>query len=95
MNRRKLSRITTVGILAAMLALPAQAAAPHGRVPGNAWEWLTSLWQRGIVALWPGSDSGQKQGLGIDPNGGVQPAPTNEGNGIDPSGLGHGIDPNG
>lgn len=102
MNRRKLSRITAAGLLAALLALPAQAAVPHGRVPGNAWEWLTSLWQSRIAALWPGSEAAQKEGHGIDPNGGSQPVPTGPGPSISPNGgtidtndQGHGIDPNG
>lgn len=104
MTQRKLSRIIAAGILAAVLALPAQAhAAPHRtRGPLSAWEWILRVWQRGIEAVMPESGAGRKEGLGIDPNGG-KPAGQNGSGYVIPDGgatsaqdsEGYGIDPNG
>ena len=109
MNRRKLSHVTAAGLLAALLMLPGPALAqsPHHRVSGDLWSWLAGAWQRGMVSLGVGGlgeKAGEKQGLGIDPNGG---APTGQGGATGqnaPTGSpgdtlrgdqGLGIDPNG
>jgi hypothetical protein len=106
MNRRKLSHVTAAGILAALLMLPGQAMAqsPHHRASGDLWSWLAAAWHHGMASLGAGG-MGEKQGLGIDPNGGNptgqggatgQSAPTGSTTmPTGPSGQGYRIDPNG
>lgn len=97
MNRRKLSCITVAMALVTTLALPGPAsAAPRGHIPGaDAWAWFSGLWNR-AVAVVVGGDGVQKQGYGIDPNGGTSGGTTSgtSGSGT-PADQGYGIDPNG
>lgn len=104
MKNRKLSQLVVAGLLAAVLGVPGIARAEGGREAGSigAWEWLVSLWEEGVSALWAGSQT--DQGLGVDPNGGEGAGSEGDaGPGVDPNGggagsqtdQGHGIDPNG
>lgn len=102
MTRRKLSHVIAAGILAALVLLPgpASAAPLHPRGSVDLWSWLAGFWSRGISSLGSRSGVGQKQGLGIDPNGGTSGG-TGSSTGGTTSGAtiqgeqGHGIDPNG
>jgi hypothetical protein len=104
MTQRKLSRIIAAGILAAVLALPAPAHAAFNRTRGpvNLWEWMVRVWERGISAVVPERGVDQKEGLGIDPNGGKPAGQGGSGSGTVPDngtatpqdGLGSSIDSN-
>ena len=105
MTQRKLSHIIAAGLLAAVLALPAQAhaATTRTRGPVSVWEWIARVWQRGISAVVPESGTGRKEGPGFDPNGSRTPS-QGEAGGIDggtsttpatSNDTGGGIDPNG
>jgi hypothetical protein len=85
MNRRKLSHVIAVGVLAVLLTLPGTALAQGRRTrgPASVSDWLTCLWQRGISVLLPGSQVIEKLGPGIDPNGGK---PTGAGGTTSPDG---------
>lgn len=88
MKNRKLSRIVAAGLLAAVLGAPGIARADGGREAGSigAWEWLVSLWNEGVAALWSGSDKEPKPGAGIVPSEGGAESETDQGHGIDPNG---------
>lgn len=72
MNRRKLPHVIAVGILAALLALPGPAGASslQARNVGSMWQWLVSLWSHEFSALSSRNGGLEKEGPGIDPNGG-------------------------
>jgi hypothetical protein len=69
MNRRKLSHGIAAGLLVGMVAMPGPAGARgvERHVATDVWSRLVAmLWSRTVSNLVPW----QKQGLGIDPNGG-------------------------
>jgi hypothetical protein len=101
MNRRKFSHVAAVGILAVLLALPGPAGASslQTRSVGSMWQWLVSLWSHELSVLSPGNGGFQKEGPGIDPNGG-KPAgsggtnsSSNSGEPIGSIGIEHGSAP--
>lgn len=101
MNQRTIRRAITAGVLAAVLALPGpvHAANPGHGGSANLWDWLSSLWERGISALWPlsAASGSSETGSGANPDGGSAQGT----DGVDPSGgttqgdAGAGVDPNG
>lgn len=107
MNRRKLPHVVAVGVLAALLALPGPALAQggHSRVSAGVLEWLAGLWGRAMAIQDASLRPTQKEGYGIDPNGGRSAAAGGStGQSATGSGTatgsvihdeGYGIDPNG
>jgi hypothetical protein len=94
MSSRNLSRSIVVCLLAVTLAGPAvaQVHSAGPKRPVHTWEWLTGLWQWGVTNLAPRNEASEKQGYGIDPNGGPtvgSPGASSQSDG------GMGIDPNG
>jgi hypothetical protein len=74
MNRRKLFHVIAVGLLVGLLMVPGAALAQpahHVRGPVDFWSWLAGFWGGGVSGLRLPSGLEQKQGLGIDPNGGT------------------------
>ena len=88
MKNRKLSRMIAAGLLAAVLGAPGIARADEGREAGSigAWEWLVSLWEEGISAVWAGSEKPPQPEPGIVPGDGGTQSETDQGHGIDPNG---------
>lgn len=88
MKSRKLSRSVAAGLLAAVLCTPGVARAQGEREAGSigAWEWLVSLWEEGVAALWSESEKESKPGPGIVPEGAGAGSETDAGYGIDPNG---------
>lgn len=105
MNQRTIRRAITAGVLAAVLALPGpvHAAGPGNSGSANLWDWLSSLWERGIFVLWPlsaasGSAGPGGSGPGADPNGGTaqgEQGPEADPNSVNSGDQGPGADPNG
>jgi hypothetical protein len=104
MNQRTIRRAITAGVLAAVLALPnpVHAASP-GSGSANLWDWLSSLWEKGIAALWPLSAASDSSEVGSGEGGSASDGGTAQGEhapGADPDGVdsgdqGPGADPNG
>ena len=71
MNRRKLSHVIAAGLLAGLLGLPgtALAAGPRTHSPARTWRSIAD-WQYQLVAYLLTGGMLQKEGYGIDPNGG-------------------------
>lgn len=90
MKNRKLSHAVAAGLLATVLGVPGIARAEGGREAGSigAWEWLVSLWEEGVSALWAGSEKPPQPEPGILPGGGEAGSQTDQGHGIDPNGGG-------
>ena len=74
MNRRKLPHVVAVGVLATLLALPGPALAAPSRVKTSDakghWQWLVKLLPPEFSVMLSGNGLFQKEGPGIDPNGG-------------------------
>jgi hypothetical protein len=92
-------RITAAALtLAALLALPAQAASRTTCMPKI--DWIEDV-VRWVARVWVGTGQVRelKTGIGIDPNGSPSPPPSGFGAGISPNGAlsdtSRGINPNG
>ncbi|HYG65253.1 MAG TPA: hypothetical protein VEL74_21915 [Thermoanaerobaculia bacterium] len=99
MSRRRVSRLVLVVLLVLPFAGAVRAEASELSGPRLTWDWLAGLWEDGISAWWPWSDTTQEKAAGaLDPNGGTAtatgttPPPTN---GPGQGEQGYGIDPNG
>jgi hypothetical protein len=90
MKNRKLSQWVAAGLLAAVLGVPGIARAEGGREAGSigAWEWLVSLWEEGVSALWSGSEKPPQPEPGVGPGEGEAGSETDQGLGVDPNGGG-------
>lgn len=68
MNRRRLSHGIAAGLLVGMMAMPGPVGARgvERQVSTNVWSRIAMLWNRAASNLVPW----EKQGFGIDPNGG-------------------------
>jgi hypothetical protein len=88
MNNRKLSHVVAAGLLAAVLGVPGIARAEGAREAGSigAWEWLVSLWEEGVSALWSGSEKPPQPEPGIGSGEGGAGSETDAGPGVDPNG---------
>jgi hypothetical protein len=86
MSHRKLSRMITAGTLAALLMLPGIARADTGAgEPSGVWQWMVSLLEEGVSALWAAGEA-PNAGPGFDPNGGQTTSQVDAGPGFDPNG---------
>jgi hypothetical protein len=73
MNRRKLSHVIAAGLLAGLVAMPGPAGArtTPTRSAVDFWSWVLRVWDQGNSQPASRCEVAEKEGHGIDPNGGT------------------------